>query len=191
MKKKIMMIAMSMLLAFAVAGCGAKNTDDAPKVEVTDGAELLNKVWDTYGEDQKFPAMGGDFNNPVDNAAGAFDIADAENLTYMLYIPADSVELIDGAASLIHAMNTNTFTGAAFHLADASKAQTLADSLKENISNTQWMCGFPDKLVIFSVNGGEYVVSAFGNGEIMDNFKTKLTEVYGESAVLLIEENLV
>ena len=73
---------------------------------------------------------------------------------------------------------------------DAANADTLVQALKNNITTTQWMCGFPDKLVIFTVNG-EYVVSAFGNGEIMDNFKTKLAEVYGEGAVLEVEENLI
>ena len=41
---------------------------------------------------------------------------------YMLYIPAENVSMIDEAASLIHAMNANTFTGAAFHLTDAGNA---------------------------------------------------------------------
>ncbi|MBQ8597664.1 MAG: hypothetical protein IJ409_07750, partial [Lachnospiraceae bacterium] len=61
--------------------------------------------------------------------------------------------------------------------------------LKDNITTTQWMCGFPDKLAIYTVNG-EYVVSAFGNAEVMDNFKTKLEEVYGAGAVLVVEEDL-
>ena len=87
-------------------------------------------------------------------------------------------------------MNSNTFTGAAFHVADPANADGLVEALKENIMNTQWICGFPDSLNIFVVNG-EYVVAAFGNAEIMENFKTKLTEVFGESAVLAVEESLV
>ena len=87
-------------------------------------------------------------------------------------------------------MNTNTFTGAAFHLTDSANADALVQALKDNITTTQWMCGFPDKLAIQTVNG-EYVVSAFGNAEIMDNFKAKLEEVYGTGAVLVVEENLI
>jgi hypothetical protein len=97
--------------------------------------------------------------------------------------------MVDEAASLLHMMNANTFTGAAFHLTDAANAQALTDALKSNILSTQWMCGFPDKLLIATVNG-EYVVSAFGNAEIMDNFKAKLTEVYGEAAVIVVDENI-
>ena len=193
----------------AEAGTGTENTEDtaaeenqdavsqentsevitAEKVEVADSADVLNKVWDTFEETQKFAAMGGDFNTPVDNAAGIFNIEDTENLTYMLYLPAENVEMIDEAASLMHAMNANTFTGAAFHVTDAANAQVLISALKENILNTQWMCGFPDKLMIFTVND-EYVVSAFGNAEIMENFKTGLMEVYGDAAVFVLEETI-
>ena len=200
MKKRVISIMMTMIIAIVAVGCGAKNTGDhdtssntgnIPRVEVADSAEVLNKIWDTYADDEKFFAMGGDFGNPVDNSAGIFNIEDTENLTYALYIPADSVGLIDEAASLIHGMNANTFTSAAFHLKETGNAQTLVDALKENIVNTQWICGFPDKLVIFTINGGEYVISAFGKEEIMENFKTKLMEVYAESASLAVEEKLV
>ncbi|MGN1179709.1 MAG: hypothetical protein ACI4SD_00740 [Suilimivivens sp.] len=189
-----------MVLLLALAGCGTKaeenkntseNQNTIPKVEVADSAEVLNKIWDTYGEEEKFFVMGGDFNNPVENAAGIFSMEDTENLSYALYIPADSVEMIDEAASLIHAMNSNTFTGTAFHLKNAENAEVLAEALRENIANTQWLCGFPDKMAIYAVNGGEYVISAFGKNEAMDNFMSKLLNVYGESASLIVEEKIV
>lgn len=192
MKKKLMCVVLAAVMTFSLIACTGKKEgkeEATVKTPVSSSDELLNKVWDTFGEDQKFPAMGGDFSNPVDNAAGNFNIADVETLTYLLYIPADNVGMIDEAASLIHAMNTNTFTGAAFHLTDAANADALVQALKDNITTTQWMCGFPDKLAIYTVNG-EYVVSAFGNAEIMDNFKTKLEEVYGAGAVLVVEEDL-
>lgn len=192
MKKKLMCVVLAAVMTLSLIACTGKKEgkeEVTVKTPVSSSDELLNKVWDTFGEDQKFPAMGGDFSNPVDNVAGNFNIADVETLTYLLYIPADNVGMIDEAASLIHAMNTNTFTGAAFHLTDAANADALVQALKDNITTTQWMCGFPDKLAIYTVNG-EYVVSAFGNAEIMDNFKTKLEEVYGAGAVLVVEEDL-
>lgn len=189
MKRIIKWMVVMTVMLVAVTGCGKKEQTSETKVEVTDSAQLLNNVWDEFADDQKFAAMGGDFGNPVDGAAGIFNIEDTENLTYMLYIPAESVPMIDEAASLIHAMNVNTFTGAAFHLTDKSQADALVASLKENILNTQWMCGFPDELAIYVVNG-EYVVSAFGNAEIMANFKAKLSEIYGEGAVVAVEEKI-
>ena len=211
MKKKLVLLLTAAMLVLSVTACGGKDsgngageaagnetagseqegatTDAVVTVEVADSADVLNKVWDTFAEDQKFAAMGGDFNTPVDGAAGLFNIEDVENLSFMLYIPADNVAMIDEAASLMHAMNANTFTGGAFHLTDAANAEALTTALKDNIMSTQWMCGFPDKLMIFTVNG-EYVVSAFGNAEIMENFKTGLMEVYGDAAELVVEENI-
>jgi len=86
-------------------------------------------------------------------------------------------------------MNANTFTCGAYHLTDGKGQQEFADALKENIMNRQWMCGFPDTLVIASV-GNEYVVSAFGNAEIIETFKTKLLAQY-EAAAVMYEESLV
>lgn len=197
--QKVTAVIMSIVLLFAITGCGAKTEDKNTsedqsteiRVEVADCADVLNKVWETYGDEEKFAVMGGDFNNPVENAAGIFGMENTESLTYSLYIPEDRVELIDEAATLIHAMNANTFTGVAFHLKNAQDAETLAEALRDQIAGTQWMCGFPDKMAIYVINGGEYVVSTFGVNEAMDPFEEKLLEVYGESAVLFIEEKIV
>lgn len=191
--KKFLTFLLAAMMGFALVGCsssGTQETEGGNQAVISSSEDLLNQVWNTFGDDEKFAVMGGDYNNPVDGAAGNFDIADTENLTYMLYIPADNVAMIDEAASLIHAMNVNTFTGAAFHMADPADVDVLVEALKENIKNTQWMCGFPDTLNIFTVNG-EYVVSTFGNAEIMENFKTKLLEVFGDNAVLVVEESLI
>ena len=44
------------------------------------------------------------------------------------------------------------------------------------------MCGFPEKLVILSV--GDYIVSVFGAGELIDTFISKLTTEYGSAKQL-------
>ena len=150
---------------------------------------ILTDVWSAYAEEEKFPAMGGDYTTMVDGAPGAFDITKTEDLAAMLYVPADLAGQIDEGASLLHGMNLNTFTGAALHLTDASNADAFTTALKENILGTQWMCGFPDTLVIYTVNG-EYVVYAFGNVDAISTFKAKVVEVYGDNAVLVAEENL-
>lgn len=50
------------------------------------------------------------------------------------------------------------------------------------------MCGFPDKLVIVKVD--DYVISFFGENEIVETFKTKLTAAY-TSAETLCDEPIV
>lgn len=192
--KKIMAIVCAVVMALTCAACGGTGNNgssaETEKAEIASCEDLLNQVWNTFAEDEKFAAMGGDMNNTVDGAAGNFDLADTENLIYMLHIPEENIAQMDEAASLIHMMNANTFTGATFHLENSDDVDVFVESLKENIMGTQWMCGFPDTLNIFVVNG-EYVVSAFGNADIMENFKTKLNEVFGDSAVIVVEESLI
>lgn len=191
--KKIIAFFMAAVMMFTVVGCGTAGTKENPspsKAAIDSSEDLLNQVWNAFSEDEKFAVMGGDYNHPVDGAAGAFDITDTESLAYILYVPADQAVMIDEAASLMHGMNANTFTGAAFHFSNSEHMAPFVEALKDNIMNTQWMCGFPDTLNIFMVND-EYVVSAFGNAEIMENFKTKLMEVFGDNAVLSVEENLI
>ena len=166
-------------------------TSEDTNVNVSDNASvaILTDVWNAFAEEEKFPAMGGDYTTMVDGAPGAFDITKTEDLTAMLYVPADLAGQIDEGASLLHGMNLNTFTSAALHLTDAANAESFTGALKENILGTQWMCGFPDTLVIYTVND-EYVVYAFGNVDAIATFKSKVAEVYGDNAVLVAEENL-
>ena len=161
-------------------------SSDAGASESTSGAlDLINSVWATYADDEKFAAGGGDSANMNFEGPGAFDATNTGELDVTLGFPADQADKIDDAASIMHMMNANTFTGGVYHVTDAANVQTVADALKENILNRQWMCGFPEKLIIVSVDN--YVVSAFGNGELIENFKNKITGVY-ENASLLYEE---
>lgn len=191
MKKKILCLISVMMIA-ALAGCGNKKEDaqtSEAAVDVADATELLTNVWNSYEEAELFPIGGGDFENVVMDAPGKYDVSKAEEMDSVLGLPQASATMIDDAASIMHMMNANTFTCGAYHLTDGKGQQEFADALKENIMNRQWMCGFPDTLVIASV-GNEYVVSAFGNAEIIETFKTKLLAQY-EAAAVMYEESLV
>lgn len=165
------------------------NVESGEAATETDSVAILNDVWTTYGENEKFYAMGGDMNHPVDNAPGLYSLEDKEALAAMLLVSADASVMIDEAASLIHGMNTNVFTGAAFHVTDPANVQPFADTMKNSILNNQWMCGSPDQYVIYSVNE-EYVVVAFGAVDVMEVFKEKFMAVHGDVAEVLVEENV-
>lgn len=179
--KKVLALLLAVMMLTSFVACSS-----APAVQSVNEKELLEKVWASYAEDEKFFAMGGDYNNMVDNAPGACDVTDAETLNALFGFPTANIADIDGAASLMHAMNQNTFTAGAYHMVTTDK-QALADAIKENIQNRQWMCGFPDTLLIASV--GDCMVVAFGEASIMDNFKAKLTAAYDFTEVLY-EESL-
>ncbi len=191
--KKLIALIFAGLMLFAFAACGDKTDgndgknnetleetkgEDTPKLEgVKAPVDILTAVWGSYGDEEKFFAMGGDFENIVDNAPGAFDITNKDSMASQLVCPENAVAMIDGAASLLHAMNANTFTGAAYHIKDGSEASAFISEMKTAIQGNQWICGFPEKLLVAEVTD-EYVVVAFGNGEIIETFKTKLTSQY-------------
>lgn len=191
MKKKMIVFIMCSLLIGSLAGCGKKNNGNSgntAEATVATSEELLTNVWETYEDSERFSAGGGDYENIVENAPGKVDVTKEEDLDSMLGLPADSGVTVEDAASLVHMMNANLFTAGAFHVENREEAETLADSLRSNIVGRQWICGFPDTLIVATVEN-EYVVSAFGDKEIIATFKTKLFAEY-PSAELIYEEEL-
>ena len=159
--------------------------EDKPAAAVDDALTILNAIWNTYSDEEKFPAAGGDSEHAVDGAPGSFDASNADNLSYLLTFPADDASLIDSAASLVHMMNMNTFTCGAFHVADANNVARLADDLRTTIQAKRWMCGFPDKLVIVTV--GQSVLSVYGNEELVNTFRDKLLTSYSAATAVYDE----
>ena len=159
--------------------------EDKPAAAVDDALTILNAIWNTYSDEEKFPAAGGDSEHAVDGAPGSFDVSNADSLSYLLTFPADDASLIDSAASLVHMMNLNTFTCGAFHVADANNVARLADDLRTTIQAKHWMCGFPDKLVIVTV--GQSVFSVYGNEELVNTFRDKLLASYPTAAAVYDE----
>ena len=187
MMKKMITLALAAMMLVGMVACGGAKNDVSNGFDTGSATTVLENAWAAYAENEKFPIMGGDYDNNVADAPAKFNHESAEYMEAMLVIPADATAMVDDAASMIHMMNANTFTAGAFHLADASNEEAFVEAVKERIMNNQWMCGFPEKLVIVS-DGKGYVVSAFGNGEAIDTFKTKLTEMGG---TVVVEESLM
>ena len=164
-----------------------KTETELPAASSGDPLSILNTVWGTYSEDEKFPAAGGDYEHAVDGAPGSFDVSDGDSLAYQLTFPAGDAGLIDSAAALTHMMNSNTFTCGAFHVASKDNVSQLAQDLRSEFQGKHWMCGFPDKLVVASM--GQYVVSVYGNEELVNTFRDKLKGSY-PSVTVLYDENL-
>lgn len=145
--------------------------------------DILNAAWSGMSDDDKFPAVGGDFSeeNMVSDAPGKYALTDSAEADRTLGLPTDWFDKVDDAASLIHMMNTNTFTCGAFHAASADDAASLAAAIKTNILARRWMCGFPDKVVILTAD--EYVISIFGYTDLVDSFAAQLVANAGASIV--------
>ena len=150
---------------------------------------LLNTIWDSYKEEEKFPAAGGDFSeaNAKDDAPGKFSISDKDALESTLAVPDDAAGKLSSAASLTHMMNLNTFTAASFKIKDKSDVKDFAKAMKNSIETRRWLCGLPDKFVIITVD--RYVVSVFGAADLVDTFKSKTLKAYS-GAKVYCEENV-
>lgn len=158
---------------------------ETPAAQDTGALSLLTSVWSTYSEDDKFPAAGGDAEHAVDGAPGSFDVSNADSLTYQLTFPSGDVSLIDGAASLVHMMNLNTFTCGAFHVSDAGNVSTVAADIRSAVQGKQWMCGFPERLVILT--SGQYVVSVYGNESLVNTFRDKFVAAHSGASTIYDE----
>ncbi len=166
-------------------------------VVVTDNAALniLNTVWAAYSENDPnfFPAAGGDMlteatTNWEGPAAFGTTGEAAEAFEAMLHFPNASVSKLTSAASMMHAMNANTFTCGAFQVADTAEIEALTAEIKTTIDGTQWMCGFPEKVLIVTVD--DVIIACVGNTQLVDDFNAKLATAY-TNATVVIDEAIV
>ena len=178
--KKLTVIALALAMMLTLfAGCGKSQPQETvPAQEMPASAlEILETVWADYAEEEKFSIIGGNIEANIMDAPGNYDMTYAENMTWNLLVPADRIADVTEAASMIHMMNANTFTCGAFKLADGVTAADFGAAMKDAILNNQWMCGFPETLLIRNF-GDTYVVVAFGVDDAMTPFEKHLTAVY-------------
>lgn len=209
--KRIATILTALALVLSFAACGKTDkkpdsTSDASQTENTtvttepttdtsapetdaasDPKALLDAIWNNYKEDDKFPAAGGDYDeaNMVDGAPGNVGLADADSVEHLTGFPAASIGEIDAAASLFHMMNGNSFTCGAYRVKEGTDVDALAQSIRDAIQGRRWMCGFPDKIVIATVDN--YIVSVFGLEDLVDNFRDTMLAVYPATSVVFDE----
>ena len=167
--KKVFAMLLCAALLFSLAACASKGNEPGS----TNGSE-----------DEKFAVSGGDLSpeHMKEDEPGVFSISDASELDRELGFPEAEISNITAAASLVHMMNANTFTCGAFQLKDGVDAAALAKKVEQNIQSRQWMCGFPDKLVIASAGG--CLVVLFGAEDLLDTFCGKLSAAYSDTTVL-------
>ena len=164
----------------------SKPEESKPESSISDPVTLLNSIYALFGDDERFPATGGDFStDELIEGAGKFGLGEPEAIDNVVGYPAAEIAKIDSAASLMHMMNANTFTSGAYHVAAGTDAAALAEAIRANIQNRMWCCGFPDKLIVATVD--DYVISAFGKEFALNAFTKHLAEAYPTSKILIDE----
>ena len=111
--KKFVSLLLAALLVLSLTACGSKNNHSGDKPATpTSALNLLETVWNTYGEDEKFSVIGGDFSeeNMKEDAPGAYDLTDRAEADRVLGLPETA--MVDQAASLTHMMKQKTLTAA-------------------------------------------------------------------------------
>ena len=189
MKKWIAML-LAVMTAVSLTACAAKSGGQETASDIPDALTILDTVWASYSEDEKFPAAGGDYSeeNMTDGKPGKVSLEKPSEIEYLLTLPASVIEEADDAASLFHMMNGNTFTCGALRLTDAGKLDEAAKEIRDYIMAKQWMCGFPDKLIVVSVDN--YLISCFGAEDLVNTFRDKLQAAYS-GAVVITDEPIV
>lgn len=176
------------LMTLLAAGCSSKPSvtpDESQAPAFASAEELYTQIWDTLGEDRQFPAAGGDAEHEAEAPAKfALTKENKETFEYLLHVTDELYDMLDDdAATLQHMMNTNTFSSAAAKLKDPSAAEEFAEAYKTAVQGQQWMCGFPDKVVVISVD--DYVIMAYGYEDILNDLVDACSVVAPGSRVLV------
>lgn len=196
MKKKLLLLLLMATCICTFTACGntpatnntntetnAESNTEETAVDIS-AVDALQKAWELIPEDQAFPCFGGTIEANVENGAGAVPLDDENIFVNTLLIPSEVVEKATEAASLMHMMNSNTFTGGSIKL-DGIDAGDAATKIKDTFKNNQFMCGIPEKIKLATV--GNVVVYAYGDSAIVDLFMDKVVEADG--ATIIIDEN--
>ncbi len=184
--KKLITIFLAAMIIVTLIGCGNKdsnNGNQGGQSKYTESLDVLKEIVKVYKEDQLFAMYGGNQENAVMDAPGKFDVGKTEELDVTLGFPKSQTANIEDAASMVHMMNGNIFTGAAYRLKSGINMNDFAEAVKTNILAKQWMCGQPDTLIIINVDG-TYVITAYGEAEIMQIFKTNALSALSGAQVI-------
>ena len=203
--KKLITLLLVLTMVLSMAACAGKTPDtDSGEKETTEttentapqtsAVEILSNIWALYPAEEQFPVSGGnmeyhfeqmekDENYMPPNAPGVYDLAYAENLPYLLYIPEAEMANVDEAATMIHAMLANNFSSGVVHVKAGTDVNAMATAIKDNLAQTQWICGTPDQMLV-AVVAGEYVLIAFGINDAMNPFVTRVGEAYPDANVI-------
>lgn len=205
--KKLITLLLVLVMVLSMAACTSnetdtndnekettENTENNAVVSDTSAVEILTNIWDLYPEEEQFPVSGGNMEYHFEqmekdesymppNAPGVYDMAYAENLPYLLYIPEAEMTNVDEAATMIHAMLANNFSSGVVHVKAGTDVTAMAGAIKANLAQTQWICGTPDQMLVAVVEN-EYVLVAFGINDAMNPFVTRFGEAYPDADVI-------
>ena len=163
---------------------------DAPTEPVlgtasTSASQILAKIWEQYGDNERFASYGGTVEHSVSDAPGDLNLSYTDEIVNKYLLPEEQLGNVESCASLVHLMNSNIFTAAAFKLKGDVQTRTVAKALRDNIQKAHWLCGRPEHLLVAEAEG--HLLMVFAAKDNMDVFKQKLNAVYSGATILYDE----
>ena len=132
------------MLTLSLAACGTKNNGRAATSPAAPASalDLLEKVWNSYTDEAKFPASGGDYSEANSKEAPpCMTLSDRAAVDSALGLP-ETAKGGSGRVAGPHDEPEHLYRRC-YHCTD--DADALATALRDNIQQRRWMCGFPRK----------------------------------------------
>ena len=103
--KKFLTLLLAAAMTLSLAACGSKNDGNVNggDSQPADALALLNTVWSSYTDDDKFAVVGGDYDeaNMTEDAPGRFGVEDGDTLDSMLGFPAADADKLTDAPEML------------------------------------------------------------------------------------------
>ena len=148
--------------------------------DTTTANDIMDYTWGMIPADQMPNVIGGHYSNEFTGAPASYELSYEDELAAMLMIPENQIENVIDASTAVHLMNANSMTLGMVKLAEGTDMKAFADDVYKTISENQWMCGFPEKLVIAQIHE-DYVFIAYGLTDLLDLFTQNLYDSWSNN----------
>ncbi len=188
MKKIIATLLAVAMMAALIAGCGSKSADNNTSAAAESQAASAMEIYETIQASftgEMFSAAGGDMDNMSMDGAGVYDIEkNADAFMSTVLMPQDQMaDIKNDVATLQHMMNVNSFCSAVMKLNDGVDVKAFAEAYKTAVQSNQWMCGFPDKVLVYYVDG--YVLTIYAMEDCLTDYQNAINAAYPNAELLV------
>ena len=184
MKMKKLLFASALLAALLLSACGGKTNDDdfmtKPAVTPEPGMEIDPEFGvdpEPETDESAQPAPDAELNGMVDDIykvqpvdlmgmeTTAIDLTDESWYNYLAGLTAENVDKVDAAVISQPMTGSQAYSLVLARVKDASDAQEIAESMRDNINLRRWVCVAADKARV--VTFGDKVLFVMADSELV------------------------
>ena len=184
MKMKKLLFASALLAALLLSACGGKTNDDdfmtKPAVTPEPGMEIDPEFGvdpEPETDESAQPAPDAELNGMVDDIykvqpvdlmgmeTTAIDLTDESWYNYLAGLTAENADKVDTAVISQPMTGSQAYSLVLARVKDASDAQEIAESMRDNINLRRWVCVAADKARV--VTFGDKVLFVMADSELV------------------------